>query len=145
MSVGKICQRNVDVITPDDPIRTAAKRMAKRRVGSLVVLGAGEKPVGIVTDRDIVVRVLGDDRDPDHTAVADVMTREPSVISEFTPVEEALTTMRTLGVRRLPVTGSDGRLVGIISIDDFVRFLVGELGDIGQVLEKEAPHGGVLV
>jgi len=144
MTVGKICQHDVDVASPDDTARSAVQMMAKRKVGTLVVVDGQRKPIGLVTDRDLALRVLGGDRDPASTSVGDVMTHEPTVVSESTAIEEALKTMRLLGVRRLPVVGSDGRLSGIVSVDDFLKLLMTEFGDLGAILDKETPHSGAL-
>lgn len=140
MTIGRICQREVDLANADEPVHAAARRMRDRHVGTLVVINEEKVPVGLITDRDLALRTLGDDRDPATTTVGDIMSQYPRTVSEHTPIEDALATMRSLGVRRLPVVGSDDRLVGIVSISDFLSLLVEEFRDIGGLLEAEAPH-----
>lgn len=143
MTIAKICQREVDVARADETVHTAAKRMRDRKVGTLVVLNAKKIPVGLVTDRDLAIRTLGVERDVATTTVGDVMSHYPRTISEHTPIEEALGVMRSLGVRRLPVVGSNGRLVGIVSTSDFLSLLAEEFANIGGLLEAEAPHSAL--
>jgi len=140
MTVGRICQREVDLANADETVHDAAKRMRERHVGTLVVINDKKVPVGLVTDRDLAIRTLGCDRDAATTTVSDVMSRYPRTVSEHTPIEDALSVMRSLGVRRLPVVGSNDRLVGIVSISDFLNLLVEEFRDIGGLLDAEAPH-----
>lgn len=145
MTIGRICQREVDLANPDEPVLAAAKRMRDRHVGTLVVINQEKVPVGLITDRDLAIRTLAEDRDPATTTVGDIMSQYPRTVSEHTPIEEALATMRSLGVRRLPVVGTDDQLIGIVSISDFLNLLVEEFRDIGGLLEAEAPHSRVPV
>ncbi len=141
MSVGRICTRYVDLADGDETIQVAARRMAERKVGTLIILDRRDEPVGILTDRDLVVRVLAQGKDPRQTHVEEVMTRNPKVVSESTPIEQALALMRSGGFRRLPVTGSDGTLVGLVSLDDILSLLAEELREVGSLVEKEMPSG----
>lgn len=134
MSVGKICCREVDLAEANEMVRAAAGRMAAREVGTLVIVDAARRPVGILTDRDVVVRVVGRGRDPGLVPVGEVMTRDPATVGEDAPIEQALERMRTRGVRRLPVVTSDGVLAGILSLDDVLELLVEEFGSMGGIL-----------
>ena len=93
MSVGRICVRHVDVAAPNESTLIAAQRMQNRHVGTLVVVDQERRPQGILTDRDLVVQVLAQSRDPDRTHVGDVMSRLPTLVYEDTPIEEALAVM----------------------------------------------------
>ena len=104
MTIGRICQREVDLASADETVHAAAKRMRDRHVGTLI--NEDKVPVGLVTDRDLAIRTLADERDPATTTVGDIMSQYPRTVSEHTPIEEALGVMRSLGVRRLPVVGS---------------------------------------
>jgi CBS domain-containing protein len=139
MSVGRICVREVHVAAPEEPVREAARRMAERRVGTLVVLDGERRPIGLLTDRDLVVRVVAPGRDPERVTVGEVMTRDVRCASEEMPIEVALSLMRTGPFRRVPVTGRDGRLVGILGLDDVLGLLTEEMGLVGGLLEREAP------
>lgn len=145
MSIGKACSRIVYTAEGNETVRAAAARMKEHNVGTLVVVDAANQPCGILTDRDLVLRVLVEERLPDITLVEDVMTQHPRVLSEQTPMQDALATMRALGVRRLPVVGKSGELVGLLSISDMVELLADELGDIGGVIAHRAVHRGSYV
>ena len=139
MSIGRICCRHVDLATADEPVVDAARRLGTQRVGTLVVLNVAKEPVGVVTDRDLVLRVLAAGRDPQTTKIGEIMTQQPKVISEDSPVEAALALMRAGGVRRLPVVDHEGRLVGIVSLDDVLALLAEEFAHIGGILERQQP------
>lgn len=139
MSAGRICVREVDVISPEESVQVAAARMHDRKVGTLVVLNSDRVPVGIVTDRDLTVRVLAEGRDGTQTTVAEVMTSSPKTVSEQTPIEEALGLMRAGAFRRVPVLDADGRLAGLLSLDDILDLLAEEFRDIGRLLREEQP------
>ena len=96
-------------------------------------------PVGIVTDRDLTVRVLAEALDPVETPVAQVMTPLTKNVHEKTSIEDALALMRSGSFRRLPVVDSGGKLVGLLSLDDILSLLTEEFQEIGQLLEREAP------
>jgi len=102
----------------------------------LVVLDEQRRPIGIVTDRDLVVRVIAAGKDPIATPVGKIMTRELKVIDEGGPIESALGIMRGRGVRRVPVVDRKGKLVGILSLDDVLGLLAEEFAQIGGVLDR---------
>ena len=140
MTLGRICQRDIDTAEPYDTVRAAAQRMASRCVGTLLVLDARRHPVGILTDRDIALRVIGEGREPAATLVSDVMTREPRTLSELASVEDALALMRTHGIRRLPVVAPSGELVGVVSLDDILGLLADEMWQMGRLIRKSSPQ-----
>src|SRR5262245_26904276 len=119
MTVGEICTRTVTTIHPAETVVDAAQRMRDEHVGDVVVVDDGRRPLGILTDRDIVVSAVAQSPDQLHALrVSDVMSREVVTALSHEAVEDALSRMRKLGVRRLPVVSGDGRLVGIISLTD---------------------------
>ncbi len=134
MSIGKVCSRIVHTAELGETARAAAARMKQNNVGTLLVLGAGKRPVGILTDRDLVVRVMAEGRPPAEVRIEDVMTHHPRTLAEHTSIQDALSGMRQLGVRRLPVVGERGELVGILSIDDVLELLAGELSNVSRVV-----------
>ena len=141
MSVGRICTRYVDLADPEETVQAAARRMLERKVGTLVILDQAKRPVGLLTDRDLVLRVLAPGQDPRQTSVGAVMTKEPKTVTEGTPIEQALVLMRSGAFRRLPVVGGDGTLVGLISLDDILSLLAEELREVGTLVEREMPSG----
>jgi len=140
MTVGKICQHQVDFADPEEPVRAAAQRMAARNVGTLVVVDELRRPVGLLTDRDIALTVVAAGLDPQLFCVRDVMTPHPHCISASVPIEKALTHMRELVVRRLPVIDADGAVTGIVSVDDILQVLAKEFGELGRLLERSSPR-----
>lgn len=139
MSVGILCQRDVDTATQGESVRTAAQRMETRSVGSLVILDPAEKPVGILTDRDIAMRVVGEARVPEDTVVGEVMTELPQTVPETASVGEALARMRAMTVRRLPVVDDEGSLVGMLCLDDLLRLHAREFKSIADLIESTSP------
>ncbi len=142
MNVGKMCKRNVVTVCEFDELNSAAELMREKHVGYLVVTnqnpaGGMAMPVGVLTDRDIVVSVLAKDANPRELRVGDIMTRQPVVIGEGRSIASALTEMRRIGVRRLPVVGSVGQLVGVLSLDDVFDSLAGELLDVAGSVRNE--------
>lgn len=139
MNISEIVVRDVDVIDVGESVRTAANRMHSRNVGCLVVVDADRHPVGMVTDRDLAVRVVGSERDPNWTVVSDVMSTPVTVIAENGSLETALTAMRDGPFRRLPVVNATGELVGMITLDDIINRLSADFGRIRGLLRKESP------
>jgi len=126
LSVGALCTRILMIVRADTPLVDAAMCMRREHVGCVVVVekkGAGEVPVGILTDRDIVVSVVAVGIDPRVLAVADAMSRDVALVREGDSLGAALATMRRHGVRRVPVVSEEGWLVGLLSFDDLVAAL----------------------
>ncbi|MEP7245896.1 MAG: CBS domain-containing protein [Gammaproteobacteria bacterium] len=142
MNVGQICQRKVVTIGASDTLSAAAKLMRDKHIGYLVVVEpavqAGELlPIGVLTDRDIVVSVVAKDGDPKTLLVGDVMTRKPTVALKQDCVGDAVQEMRRIGVRRLPIVGDYGNLHGLLSLDDILIDMANDLeGAAGAIREE---------
>ena len=141
MSVGRICTRYVDLADAEETVQAAARRMLERNVGTLVILNHAKEPVGLLTDRDLVLQVLAQGKDPRQTSIGEVMTREPKTVTEGTPIEQALALMRSGACRRLPVVSGDGSLVGLVSLDDILSLLAEEFREVGALVDEEMPSG----
>lgn len=139
MSAGKLCSRDVVAADSGEKVRIAARRMAEHNVGTVVVVDEDRRPTGMVTDRDIAIRCVAEQRDPDGTTVWDVMTQPVHVIREDLPIDEALSKMAVAGNRRLPVVDDEGRLAGLLALDDVLDLLTEEAGMIGALLRRESP------
>lgn len=122
MTVGQHCTRGCATARPGDTVREAAQAMDKEGVGCLVVVDEREHPQGIVTDRDLVLRVLRRGR-PFDTRVEEIMDGEVVCLSEETPLLTAFRRFRVEGLRRLPVVEASGRVVGIFTTDDALQIL----------------------
>ncbi|MDX1374899.1 MAG: CBS domain-containing protein [Burkholderiales bacterium] len=131
MRIRDICSRVVVVTEPGTDLRQAARLMRDHHVGALVIVDgteAARRPRGIVTDRDIVVAVVAAPGvKPEALTVGDVMSADLIVAGEDLGVFEAVDLMQERGARRLPVVDADGRLVGIVTLDDVLRMVAGEL------------------
>jgi CBS domain-containing protein len=139
MSVGKICTRTVFSTTPTEKVRRAARLMLEHNVGSLVVVELGGAPVGLLTDRDIAIRCVAEEMDPDTTSVSQIMTTPVTTVQEDTPIEEAIRKMEASQIRRLVVVDYSDRLAGLLSLDDVLELLGEESETIGRVLQTQAP------
>ena len=142
MAVGRICSRITATASPDESVRAAARRMAEYGVGTLVVLkeNRGARAVGLITDRDIVVRCVAEKLDADDVLVSQVMSAPVHTVSDDIPVEEALARMAAAGTRRLIVTSDGDRVAGILTLDDVIDLIGREAAAIGRLLEKQQPH-----
>jgi len=143
MTIGEICNRDVVCAPREATVYDGAQLMRHRHVGTLVVVDEfpGKRvPVGIVTDRDIVVEVSAVDLDPKTITVGDIMDQSLVTITEDAGLQDAVEAMRAKGVRRLPVVGREGELVGIVSIDDVLEVLSNELSDVTRVFAREQAH-----
>lgn len=107
-----------------------ARRMRDFHVGCVVIVREA-RVVGIITDRDLVVRVMAEGRDPFQTPVAEVVTYDPSTLDQSDGIETALRLMRERCVRRLPIVDRQGKVTGIVTADDLIVLLSQELADLG--------------
>ena len=141
MTVGSICKRNVAVAPKGESVVDAAKRMRMLHVGTLVIVNEGDDrriPLGILTDRDIVLSAVA--ADPEHLPflnVSEAMSDDLVTVRENANLADALKLMRERGIRRLPVVDNEGGLVGIVTLDDMVRVLAEEMGDLVGVMARE--------
>ena|SRR5690348_16412353 len=137
MNIGQACNRLVACIGPEDTVHEAAERMREHHVGNLVVTridGDDQHPIGIVTDRDIVVEVVAAGINPASLTVADIMGNSLLVAYEDEDVSEALETMQQRHIRRLPVVNTDAVLVGILALDDVLQMLATDLGAMAAIV-----------
>ncbi|HVS23259.1 MAG TPA: CBS domain-containing protein [Gammaproteobacteria bacterium] len=137
MTVSALCNHNVATIERDASVVEAAARMRAEHVGDLIVVeqrGPKRVPVGMLTDRDIVVAVVAKRVSPDDVTVGDAMSSEPLTVNKDNGVEHALREMRRAGVRRAPVVDERGELVGVLSIDDVIDHLAVQLGHIADII-----------
>ena len=140
MAVNLLCNPNVATVGAGQGVADAAALMRDQHVGNLIVVeqrGGALVPVGILTDRDIVVGVIAKGIAPDDVTVGDAMTRELLTVREDSSLEFALREMRRYGVRRAPVVRANGDLVGIIAVDDVIQHLAVQLSRLADVIRLE--------
>ena len=135
--IGEICSKPAVTASPDTTAQEAAHRMWTRKVGALVVVNRHGAPIGVVTDRDIAVRVVAQGGDPASVRVGSLLARRPLVIREDAGVLDATKLPSRREVRRLPVVSRTGKLVGIISLDDLLMLIGSELSHIASTLASE--------
>ena len=137
MPVSEICNREVVIVQPG---AGSSRLMRQHHVGDVVVVedsGGVRVPVGIVTDRDLVVEIMAPELDQTVITVGDIMPPELATVKENTGVFEAIQYMRAKGVRRLPVVNDSGGLVGILALDDLLELLAEELLALAKLVKYE--------
>lgn len=139
MSIAGICNRRVIALDKEQSVLEAARLMREHHVGDVIVTSTNgnRRPVGIVTDRDVVVSVVALGLDPAIITVGDVMYRQLVTAPGDQGVFETIQQMRQKGIRRLPVVDEGGVLIGIITLDDLLQLLAEEFGEIGRLLGRE--------
>lgn len=140
MRVGEYCNREVIVTDRTTGVIEAAHLMRRYHVGTLIVVereNGSNRPVGIVTDRDLAVEVLAQDVDPAQVAVDDIMSANLSTAAEGDDVLDTLRRMRSLGVRRMPVVDQRGILQGLLVVDDLLNLMAGSLHDVVALISRE--------
>ena len=141
MTAGRLCTRVLATAWPDQTVRVAAQRMAEFDVGALVILKEerATRAVGILTDRDIVVRCVAQQLDPEQTKVSEIMTTPVFTVRDETPISEALAKMASAGTRRLVVVAEGDRVAGVLTLDDILGDMAWETSAIGKLLQKQQP------
>jgi CBS domain-containing protein len=141
-TVNDYCNHETVTVTRQDGLLEAASLMRDNHVGCVVVVdrakGGVRRPIGILTDRDIVVGVLAQtDRQLHLARVDDVMTANPVLALETDDLSDTLLTMRSKGIRRLPVVSAEGNLVGLLSFDDILEYVHEEISDLANLVSRE--------
>jgi CBS domain-containing protein len=147
MPVSEICTREVIVMQRDETVMEAAKLMRQHHVGAVLVVedrNGVRVPVGIVTDRDLVVEIMAPELDHMVITVGDIMVQELFTVKDSTGISDAIQYMRSKTVRRLPIVDEHGGLVGILTLDDVLELVAEEMRDlaklVGYELKKEMRH-----
>jgi len=143
MLLDSFCMLDVACCSPRTTALEAAHIMRRKHTGDLVVVDDDESrpaPLGIITDRDIVIEVLGKGLDPAATTVGSVI-RTPVVIAQGSEDSSAvLERMRTHGVRRIPVVGTGGKLIGIVTVDDMLKRLAADASLLTDIVSQGQSH-----
>lgn len=134
--------REVHTVALGATVHEAAQLMARDALGSLVVVDGEGRAVGMLTDRDLAVRVVGREVDPEGLAVESVMTTPLVSVDVGDSMHAVVERMKTRGVRRLPVL-EDGRPVSIVALDDLLQRLALELHDLGAEARSKYRHADV--
>jgi CBS domain-containing protein len=140
MPIGEVCNREVVIVQPGETVLEAAQLMRRHHVGDVVVVeerGGRRVPVGIVTDRDLVLEVMAPQIDPVTVTVRDILTTDLVTIKKDAGLFEAIEYMHAKGVRRLPVVDDNGGLIGILTLDDLIELLADEMTALARLVKHE--------
>jgi len=143
MSVGDLCNREVVIVDRHESVRDAARLMRAHHVGDVVVVEerTGQRfPVGILSDRDIVVELLAKDFAPEAVDIGDLMSADLLTAREGDELLDTLKRMKHGGVRRVPVVDEAGALVGILALEDLIELVGEQLMDLVGLLNAELRH-----
>jgi len=140
MSLQSYCRKPLIRIAPDANVTEACQLMEQNNVGCLIAEREG-RLCGIVTDRDIALRVAGAKRDPDQTLIKDIMTPDPVRISVDKDLRQLTAMMHAYHVRRVPIVNGFDTTVGIVTLDDLIAQLGDEMSEIGKAISEESPQG----
>ena len=140
MLLKEICTPDVIYCTAETTVVAAARLMRERHVGDIVIIEEaedGETPIGLITDRDLVVEVIAKERDPAKVRVREIM-RAPMVVAHTSEeAHHALERMKVHGVRRIPVMDEHKRLAGIVCLDDLLKRLAADAVALAAVVSRE--------
>jgi CBS domain-containing protein len=140
MKASEFCNREVVVVDKEATVADAARVMRELHVGSVIVVetdGDSKRPVGVLTDRDIVVEFVATGLSPDDIAVGDAISYDLVTIVESEGLFETIELMRTHGVRRIPVVDDRGGLVGLVASDDALDLIAEELTDLVKLVARQ--------
>lgn len=140
MSLQAYCRKTVVRISPETNITEACQLLEQNNIGCLIAEREG-RLCGIVTDRDIALRVTGTKRDPDKTKVQEIMTPDPIRISVDKDVHHLTALMHAYHVRRVPIVNGFDTTLGIVTLDDLIAQLGDDLSEIGKAISEEFPEG----
>ncbi len=140
MSLENYCKKPVVKISPETNILEACRLLKENNVGCLIAENEG-KLRGIVTDRDIALKVIGKQRDPQKTKVEDIMSRDPIRISVDKDLRQLTALMHAFHVRRVPIVNGYDKTLGIVTLDDLIALLGDEMSELGKAISEEFPKG----
>ncbi len=139
MSIAEFCNRDVVCTTRNTTVLEAASLMRRHHVGDIVIVDEDDDrrwPIGIVTDRDIVVEVVAAGLDPRLVKLADLMLEPLTILEQHAGVAQTIHTMAQKGVRRMPVVDAQGALFGIVTLDDLLAYLAPLFADLGELVGR---------
>ena len=140
MPISELCNREVIIIQKDESVLEAAKLMRQHHVGDVIIVeeqNGIKKPVGIVTDRDLVVEIMATGLDPKVITVGDITVSKLVAVQESTGIFDTIQYMRRKAVRRSPVIDDRGGLIGIVTLDDLLQLLSEELSELAKLVKRE--------
>jgi len=136
MSLNRVCRKDVVTVSPHTNLLEVARLLRSQHVGSVVVVEE-HRPVGILTDRDIIVKVVAEEKDPKAIQAYEIMTTNPALVNINLDPLDATRIMRDRGLRRLPVVDENRHLLGIMTLDDVLGLLGRETENLAEAVHTE--------
>jgi len=140
MNVGEFCNREVIVVERQESALEAARLMRFHHVGDVIVVDKdeqGARPAGILTDRDMVIELVAASVDPASVSAGDIMSGDLFTATEDEDLMETIKTMRSKGIRRLPIVDDQARLIGMLALDDVLEIITEQLSDLVALVVRE--------
>lgn len=136
MSLERFCKKDVITVSPEVSLLEVARLMRSRHVGSVIVVNE-HRPIGILTDRDIIIKAVAEDKDPKGMRAHEIMTHNPAMVNiNYDPLD-ATRIMRDRGLRRLPVVDENNHLLGILTLDDLLDLVGKEAANLAETVHTE--------
>ena len=136
MSLERVCRKEVVTVSPNTNLLEVTRLLRSQHVGSVVVVEE-HRPVGILTDRDIIVKVVAEEKDPKAIQAYEIMTTNPALVNINLDPLDATRIMRDRGLRRLPVVDENRHLLGIMTLDDVLGLLGKETENLAEAVHTE--------
>ncbi len=140
MPIGEFCAKDVVTALGEETIFDAAKKMGSKQVGAIVVVDSKKRPIGMITDRDITVRVVAQGKDPKSTLLREIISSDLMMLNQERGLFETARVMCEQGVRMVPVIDREGKLVGIICLDDLMVIFGEEMASLSGAIAYGASH-----
>jgi CBS domain-containing protein len=138
MQISELCRPDVVTVKQDISVQDAAEIMQQKTVGSLVVVDDNCFPIGMITDRDIAVKVVAEKQLPAEVKVSQVMCKDVLMLSEQQDLTDAIDALCEKGVRRAPVLDEQNNLCGIVAIDDVMACIIDELNGVMEIIRAQS-------
>lgn len=138
MTIAELARSEVITVPPEALATHIAELMEEESVGSVVVVD-DDRPIGLVTDRDLAMEVVARGTEPSEVTAEEVMTPDPITVEKDAGIYGVLSLANDTDVRRIPVVDRDGGLAGIVTLDDFIVLLTSELDHISDIVQAESP------
>jgi len=137
MTIGKIGKRKVISAPIEATIFEVAKLMKQHNIGDVIIVENKNEPVGIITDRDIVIKIVADEVNPKEMIASDMMSNDLLILKEYQNIQEAIDMMCARGVRRAPIVNVNNILIGLVSTDDLALLISDEMESYAKLIRKQ--------
>lgn len=139
MTIGKVCKSDVTTISEKASIQEAAAIMGEKNIGCLLVIkdeSEAQEPIGIITDRDITIKIVAKKTDLNGLTVAEAMSKDLLMLQSDQGIKKSIEAMHSKGVRRAPVV-ENNKVCGIVAVDDLIMMIASELSDLADLFKRQ--------